>query len=134
MKLLLDTNALLWWALQEDAEHSDAGRLIADPSNEVLLSVVSLWEVVIKQRVAKLNVALDVLIALAEAQRFTRLGIEDRHLQALVRLPFHHRDPFDHLLIAQAIAEDAAFVTRDREAARYPIIVIAGGSSVAAEN
>ena len=125
MRLLLDTNVLLWWALDENAERSNAGRLIADPANEVLLSVVSLWEVVIKQRVAKLDIALDALIRLADAQRFTRLGIEDRHLQALVRLPFHHRDPFDHLLIAQAIAEDAAFVTRDRVAARYPIIVVA---------
>jgi PIN domain nuclease of toxin-antitoxin system len=127
LRLLLDTNVLLWWALDEDAERSDAGRLIADPANEVLLSVVSLWEVVIKQRVAKLDIALDALLRLAEAQRFTRLGVEDRHLQALVRLPFHHRDPFDHLLIAQAIAEDAAFVTRDRAAARYPIIVVAAG-------
>ena len=127
MRLLLDTNVLLWWALDEGAEHSDAGRLIADPANEVLLSVVSLWEVVIKQRVAKLDIALDALIRLADAQRFIRLGVEDRHLQALVHLPFHHRDPFDHLLIAQAIAEDAAFVTRDRAAARYPIIVIAAG-------
>lgn len=127
MRLLLDTNVLLWWALSEDAERSNAGRLIADPANEVLLSVVSLWEVMIKQRVAKLDVALDALIRLAEAQRFTRLGIEDRHLQALVRLPFHHRDPFDHLLIAQAIVEDAAFLTSDKAAARYPIIVIAAG-------
>lgn len=125
MKLLLDTNILIWWMEQEDAQHSDAGRLIADPDNEVLLSIVCLWEMTVKSRIGKLYVALDRLVGLAEAEGFTRVGIEDAHLRALAALPLHHRDPFDHLLIAQAIAEDAAFVTRDRMAARYPVKVIA---------
>jgi PIN domain nuclease of toxin-antitoxin system len=127
LRLLLDTNVLIWWMAQESAQGGDTGRLIADPDNEVLLSVVCLWEMAIKNRVGKVDVAIDRLIGIAEAEGFTRIGIEDTHLRALVALPFHHRDPFDHLLIAQAIAEDAAFVTRDRAAARYPITVVAAG-------
>ncbi|MEA3041985.1 MAG: hypothetical protein QOC65_1474 [Sphingomonadales bacterium] len=86
-----------------------------------------LWEIGIKNRTGKLNVPIAGVIADAEEKRFTRLGIEDGHLRALAALPSHHRDPFDHLLIAQAIAEDASFVTRDRMAARYPVDVIAAG-------
>lgn len=127
MKLLLDTNALLWWMVRDDAERSEPGRLIGDPTNQVLLSVVCLWEIAVKNRTGKLNVPIDAVIADAEAKRFTRLGIEDRHLRALATLPSHHRDPFDHLLIAQAISEGAAFVTGDRIASRYPVEVIAVG-------
>jgi PIN domain nuclease of toxin-antitoxin system len=81
----------------------------------------------IKLRVGKLETAVDRMIELAVAAQFTRIGIEDAHLRALATLPFHHRDPFDHLLIAQAIAEGATFVTRDKMAARYPVEVIAAG-------
>lgn len=127
MRLLLDTNVVLWWMSRDDPLRTEAGRLIAEPDNEVLLSVISLWEIAIKNRVGKLDVPIGEVTALAEAQRFTRVGIEDAHLDALAGLPRHHGDPFDHLLIAQAIAEGAAFVTRDRMAARYPVEVIAAG-------
>lgn len=127
MRLLLDTNAVLWWMGRDDAQNSEAGRLIADPLNQVLLSIVCLWEIVIKNRTGKLNVPIERVIADAEAKRFTRLGIEDGHLRALAALPSHHRDPFDHLLIAQAIVEGAAFVTRDRMAARYPVEIVTVG-------
>jgi PIN domain nuclease of toxin-antitoxin system len=124
---LLDTNAVLWWMGRDDVQDSEAGRLIADPLNQVLLSIVCLWEIAIKNRTGKLDVPIDAVIADAEAKRFTRIGIEDTHLRALAALPSHHREPFDHLLIAQAIAEGAAFVTRDRMAARYPVEVVAAG-------
>ncbi|MEA3016894.1 MAG: hypothetical protein QOI38_1616 [Sphingomonadales bacterium] len=127
MRLLLDTNAVLWWMGRDDVQDSEAGRLIADPLNQVLLSIVCLWEIAIKNRTGKLDVPIDAVIADAEAKRFTRIGIEDTHLRALAALPSHHREPFDHLLIAQAIAEGAAFVTRDRMAARYPVEVVAAG-------
>jgi PIN domain nuclease of toxin-antitoxin system len=125
LKLLLDTNVLIWWMDRDEAQRSGTGELIADPDNEVLLSVVCLWEIAVKARIGKLNAAIDRMIQIAEAEGFTRLGIEDGHLRALGALPSHHRDPFDHLLIARAIAESAAFVTRDRMASRYPVQVIA---------
>lgn len=112
---------------RDDPLQFEAGRLIAEPDNEILLSVVSLWEIAIKNRVGKLDVPTSGVIRLAEAQGFKRIGIEDAHLKALEGLPKHHGDPFDHLLIAQAIAEKTAFVTRDRRAARYPVQVIAAG-------
>ena len=124
MRLLLDTNVVLWWMAHEESERTEIGQMMADPGNEVLLSVVCLWEMAVKNRTGKLEAPLDAVIADAEAKRFTRIGVEDMHLRALAALPFHHRDPFDHLLIAQAIAEKAAFVTRDRMAARYPVDVI----------
>jgi len=124
LKLLLDTNVVIRWMASEEAGRTDAGRLIADPANEILLSIVSLWEIVVKSRIGKLDVALDAVIADAAANGFNRLGLEDAHLRALRRLPKHHRDPFDHLLIAQAIIEGAAFVTADRKLEGYPVELI----------
>lgn len=124
MRLLLDTTALLRWMGQEEAERTKTGRLIANAANDVLVSVVSLWEIAIKNRIGKLDVPVNALIAEIEALRFTRIGIEDAHLRTLGALPIHHRDPFDRLLIAQAVAEGARFVSSDREAAAYPVDVL----------
>jgi PIN domain nuclease of toxin-antitoxin system len=122
---LLDTQALLWW-LELDARLADETRaLIDDPRNEAVVSVVSFWEIAVKVRIGKLRADIGSVARIVEEQRFTRLGIEDAHLQALLRLPRHHGDPFDHLLIAQAIVEGAAFVTSDRIVGRYPVKVIA---------
>ena len=125
MRLLLDTHALLWW-LNDAPELRDAARrLISDPDNDILVSVVSLWEIAIKTRLGKLDASLDDILAVLPDQGFQRLGVEDAHLAALARLPHHHRDPFDHLLIAQAIAEKAAFLTQDANAALYNLNCIA---------
>jgi PIN domain nuclease of toxin-antitoxin system len=125
--LLLDTHVLLWW-LGLDARLADEARsLIDDPRNDAIASIVSLWEIAVKVRIGKLKADIGAIASIVEGQRFTRLAIEDSHLEGLLRLPRHHADPFDHLLIAQAIAEGAAFVTGDRIAARYPVKVIAAG-------
>ncbi len=120
MKLLLDTHALLWWL-------SDSPRLgpivrfaIADPENEVLVSVVSLWEIVVKSRIGKLGADIDAVEQAIVRDGFGRLGITRGHLSALVGLVTHHRDPFDHLLIVQAMTEDAVFVSDDSRMQLYP--------------
>jgi PIN domain nuclease of toxin-antitoxin system len=124
MKLLLDTHALLWW-LADDARLGPRARgLIEDPGNDVLVSVASLWEAVVKARVGKLDADIAAILDAAEREGFTLLGIGGAHLLALAGLPAHHRDPFDHLLIAQAIAEDEAFVSEDRNAPAYPVRVV----------
>lgn len=126
MRLLLDTHALVW-ALGDDPALSGRARaLLEDAANEVHVSVASLWEAVIKARRGKLRVALDETLAILEPAGFRLLDIRPAHLHALARLPVlaDHRDPFDHLLIAQAIAEDLAFMTEDRHAPRYPVAVI----------
>lgn len=123
MKLLLDTHALLWWLNDAAALGPQARDLIADPGNDVLVSTVSLWEIVVKVRIGKLEASIGTVTAAVERDGFDLLDIRTAHLSALSGLPMHpdHRDPFDHLLIAQAITEDATFVSEDRHTPRYPV-------------
>ena len=125
MKLLIDTHVLLWSLAEPERLDAEAQRILADPHNEVLVSIVCLWEIALKKRIGKLQAEIGLIVEGIEEQGFGRLAIEDRHLETLLGLPSRHRDPFDHLLIAQAITEEAAFVTGDRLAALYPVQVIA---------
>jgi len=121
VRLLLDTHALLWW-LSDDAQLGPYVRdLIADPANEVLVSVVSLWEIQVKARVGRLTADMQDILDAVEAQAFALLPIKPAHLVRLGTLPAHHRDPFDRMLIAQAIVEGASFVSEDRHTANYPV-------------
>lgn len=117
MRVLLDTHVLLWWLADDARLPASARAAIADPANEVLVSVVSLWEMAVKARIGKLVADMDEILAAVTAGGFTRLGITDAHLHALMGLAAHHRDPFDHLLIAQALAEGAVFCSVDAQAA-----------------
>ena len=121
MKLLLDTHAFLWF-IMGSANLSDKARiLIEDPANERLLSVASLWEIAIKASLGKLALSSSFEDLIPEQLRLNGIGllnIRVDHLSVLTTLPFHHRDPFDRLIIAQAILEkfpvvsiDAAFDT-----------------------
>jgi PIN domain nuclease of toxin-antitoxin system len=121
LKLLLDTRALLWWLSDDDQLGRQARELVADPGNDVLISIVSLWEIAVKTRVGKLQADIKEISDAVEHGDFKLLDIEMEHLITLAALPMHHRDPFDHLLIAQAITEDATFISEDRNVARYPV-------------
>ena len=121
MRLLLDTHALLWWLLDDMALPGTARRAI-EKAETVYVSSASIWEVAIKQRLGKLpELALSVaeLPELVLQCRFAPLPITDRHAAAVALLPAHHRDPFDHLLIAQAQLEKLVVVTRDERFAAY---------------
>jgi PIN domain nuclease of toxin-antitoxin system len=121
VRLLLDTHALLWWLLDDPALPGTTRRAI-EKAETVYVSSASIWEVAIKQRLGKLpELALSVaeLPALVLQCRFAPLPITDRHAAAVALLPAHHRDPFDHLLIAQAQLEKLAVVTRDNRFAAY---------------
>jgi PIN domain nuclease of toxin-antitoxin system len=85
------------------------------------VSVVSLWQTVIKQRVGKLNADMALLLEVIKRNGFRNLAITRTHLLTLADLPLHHRDPFDHLLIAQAISERATFLSDDHHVARYAV-------------
>ncbi len=124
MRLLLDTHALLWWLADDAQLGARARELIEDPGNDVVVSIASLWEIVVKVRVGKLEADIEQIAYALEREGFTVLGVGMPHLLTLAGLPMHHRDPFDHLLIAQAIAEDATFVTADRNASRYPVRLV----------
>jgi len=127
LRLLVDTHILLWWMELHPRLAAGTRALIDDPDNEPIVSVVSFWEIAIKVRSGKLKADLAAIARVIDGQGFTRLAVEDAHLRALLTLPSHHRDPFDQLLIAQAIAENAAFLTHDKAAARYPVEVIRAG-------
>ena len=132
MRLLLDTHALLWW-LADDPKLGQAARdLIMDPANDVLVSVALLWEIQVKVRVGKLQADLQDILAEMQNQGFTLLAITPAHLLALGPLPRHHRDPWDHLLIAQANAEQAVFMSEDGHTPNYPVnYVTCSGSAPA---
>jgi PIN domain nuclease of toxin-antitoxin system len=123
LKVLLDTNVLLWWLSDADRLGDAAQALIAAPETELIVSVVSLWEIVVKVRIGKLRADLAEIERVLDEESVTRLAISSAHLKALGDLPARHRDPFDHLLIAQAITEGAVFLTGDRQAALYPVEV-----------
>ena len=120
MRLLLDTHALLWW-LSDDRR----------PCQRDLISVVSLREIVVKPRIGKLDADIEEIPGEVEGQGLTLLGIAPGHLVALGTLARHadHRDPFDHLLAAQAMAEGVNFLSEDPNAVRYPVQVIACSNS-----
>lgn len=121
MKLLLDTNALIWWMEDNPSLGPRARQLIADLRNEVLVSIASPWEISIKHRIDKMEQRGSAILEALAEEKFTVLGITVGHLQALEALPRHHRDPFDHIILAQAKVEGARIVTSDRIMTAYGI-------------
>ena len=121
MRLLLDTHALLWWLSDDLKLGGQARDLISDPANDILVSAVSLWEILVKVRAGKLVADIQEILNEMTAQGFELLDISPAHLLALAALPMHHKDPFDHLLIAQAIAEAATFLSEDGYTRQYPV-------------
>ena len=123
MRLLLDTHALLWWLNDDRKLGSQARGNIDDQDNEVLVSTVSLWEIVLKVRLKKLDGDVAAIARAVFVAKFTLLQIAPTHLVNLagMKTSNDHNDPFDHLLIAQAISEDAIFVSQDRHVPSYPV-------------
>jgi PIN domain nuclease of toxin-antitoxin system len=132
VKLLLDTHALLWWLSDDPRLGGRVRELIADPGNDVLVSAGSLWEIVVKMRIGKLEADIAEICQAVDAGGFALTNINAAHLRTLAALPAHHKDPFDHLLIAQAITEDAAFVSSDKNIGKCAVRHIACIDSAAA--
>ena len=128
MKLLLDTHALLWWFDDDPRLGRQARDMIADPSNDIFASIVCLWEIVVKIRVGKMRHDVPAIVSAIARDQFALLGVATAHLESLVDLPRHHDDPFDHLLIAQAISEQAVIVTNDLAIFKYPVGCLPCGS------
>jgi len=127
MKLLLDTHAFIWWDSEPAKLSPQALSICQDRQNTLLLSVVSLWEMQIKLQLGKMKLALP-LKEIVESQQRTNdievLPVTLAHVLALESLPAHHKDPFDRLLIAQAIVEEAVLVSGDSDIAKYPVQVV----------
>ena len=124
MKYLLDTHTLLWF-LQGDKKLSDKARQFIDnPSNEKFLSVVSLWEIAVKVSLGKLALGKSFERLFPEQLHFNRIQILDITVDSLIKLttlPFHHRDPFDRLIIAQAFVEELLIIGADTAFDAYGI-------------
>ena len=118
MRLMLDTHVLLWWRDAARPLSRRARAEIADASNEIVVSIVSLWEITIKRALGKMTF-LDDLETVLQEERFGLLAISFPHLRALDALPHLHRDPFDRLLLAQSLAERIPIISSDRRFADY---------------
>jgi PIN domain nuclease of toxin-antitoxin system len=125
MRLLLDTNALIWLLASPSRAAATARDAVTDPANEVFFSAVNVWEIEIKAAIGKLERPAPDAIVAAHAQGYAELPLTARHAAALRGLPLHHADPFDRLLIAQAQAEGLTLVTRDRAFDRYDVPTLA---------
>jgi PIN domain nuclease of toxin-antitoxin system len=110
--LLVDAMAVLWWLADDDRLSRDAARSLADPANEVVVSAATVWEIEVKRAAGRLEAPVELLEDLAragiDAIPFTATDAVDA-----ARLPLHHKDPFDRMLVAQALRLDATIVSRD---------------------
>jgi len=123
VRLLLDTHVLLWSLSAPTELRADARDKLQDPDNVVLVSTVSAWEMEIKRALGKLRAPSD-LAEQVHRRRFTELPLHLRHVRALRDLPPLHRDPFDRMLVAQALADQLVLVTRDPQVRRYPVACV----------
>lgn len=124
MRLLLDTHTFLWFIDGSPRCSANARALVADVSNQRFLSVASLWEMAIKASLGKLSLAQPFEALIPQQLRLNGielLGIEFHHTALVATLPFHHRDPFDRLLVAQARAEQMPVVSGDAAFDAYDV-------------
>lgn len=124
MRVLLDTQAFLWWINASPNVSSRARREIRDPGNEIVLSMASCWEIAVKMSVGKLRLPEPLVRFVPEqlqANGFALLDIAFSHVAKVAALTFHHRDPFDRLIAAQALVEDLPVVTSDKVFAKYGV-------------
>ena len=118
MKLLLDTHILLWWLENNPSLTARARGLIADPNNTIFLSAVTLWEIWLKHSIGKLTLPAHFEERLAK-EGFEALPLSAAHTKLVASLPWHHRDPFDRMLVAQAKAANLKLLTVDETVAQY---------------
>jgi PIN domain nuclease of toxin-antitoxin system len=123
VKLLLDTHAALWFLAGDDRLSEPARHHLTDDSNRVLLSAAVVWEIAIKRALGKLVVPDEYLTLLLTAG-VTPLAVSVEHAAAVEQLPPHHRDPFDRMLVAQAMGEGAALVSGDAVLREYGVPLI----------
>ena len=123
MILILDAHALLWWLRDEPSLDRAARASIADPANDVLVSAATVWELEVKRAMGKLE-APDDLLELLDGEDFDCIPILGDDAIRAARLPMHHRDPFDRMVLAQAQRLDAIVVSRDRAFDAYDVAVL----------
>jgi PIN domain nuclease of toxin-antitoxin system len=123
MRILLDTNALLW-AMTNGPRIAPVRELLLDDENEVFVSTVSWWEIAIKTRIGKLDADLPELRSTTRESGFMELPLLGSHAEMLATMPRHHNDPFDLMLVAQAMAEPMRLITGDNVLSQYTPLVL----------
>jgi PIN domain nuclease of toxin-antitoxin system len=124
MRYLLDSHTFLWFISADPRLSERAQDAISEIQNEVMLSIASLWEIAIKTSLGKLTLGQpfrDLISRQLLGNEIALLPIDPSHLTILTDLPFHHRDPFDRLIIAQAMAEGIPVLSGDPEFRKYPV-------------
>ena len=127
MKVLLDTHAFLWSITGDDRLSKTAEEIFLDPDNNLFFSAASFWEICIKMSLGKLSLKRGWFKTIQEEMRINAvqwLPVEMQHCVELTKLSFHHRDPFDRMLIVQAMAEDLQLLSRDGRLSAYEIELI----------
>ncbi|MCX7045471.1 MAG: type II toxin-antitoxin system VapC family toxin [Candidatus Sumerlaeota bacterium] len=127
MNLLLDTHTFLFWELEPDKLSPRAISLLEDSENNLWLSVASIWEAMIKKQSGKLVLQrplLDIVNRQESENAVRMLSVDISHVYELDRLPLHHKDPFDRILIAQARVEGLTIISADKVFPSYPVDVI----------
>jgi PIN domain nuclease of toxin-antitoxin system len=123
MKLILDTHAFLWFFNGDEQLSPQARLAIEDDSNEKYVSLASLWELAIKISIGKWSYesGLNGIIALVNQNGFLWMPVRQEHILRLTTLPLYHKDPFDRLLITQALSESCLIVSKDEVIHQYPV-------------
>lgn len=122
MRILLDTHIYLWWLL-DSPKLSSKARAKIESAAEVYVSSASLWEAAIKISIGKLSADIEALAAHITLSGFTELPVTAKHSVQLTRLPELHRDPFDRMLVAQAMCEPLRLITADQQLVGYSELV-----------
>ena len=120
---MLDAHALLWWLADDPQLDSAASRSIADPANDILVSAATVWEIEAKRVAGRLRAPMELLDAIRETGMHT-LPVTALDAVSAARLPMHHGDPFDRVLVAQAQRLEALIVSRDRALDAYEVDVL----------
>jgi PIN domain nuclease of toxin-antitoxin system len=127
LRLLLDTHVLLWFASDPDELRAEAREIIEDGSNDIFVSVVSAWEIAVKQSVGKLALPEPAEAWVPKVLKASGLEVLDVDLRSTLRtrgLPWHHRDPFDRLLVAQSLEHGFTLCSRDARLEAYAVPMV----------
>lgn len=124
MRILLDTHAILWWLDDDPRLGNEAKALIMQRDVQLMVSIASLWEIAIKHRAGKLRATAALVASRLPEADIALLPVKVTHLTAMEQLPMIHRDPFDRLLVAQALVEPARIMTNDDFVRQYGVACV----------
>ncbi|MEM7759915.1 MAG: type II toxin-antitoxin system VapC family toxin [Cyanobacteria bacterium P01_A01_bin.40] len=123
MKYLLDTHSLLWTIFEPDKLSTKAQEIILDQNNIICISLISLWEISIKQNIGRLDIP-EEFFKVVKKGGFETITLNSSQIEQYRTLPLHHRDPFDRMLIIQAQLQKLILITRDSEMSKYDVEIV----------